>query len=192
MFNREKMKESYLFLAEGFEEVEALMTIDIMRRAGIEVTTVAIDNYEVVTGAHGVQVVADALIDEIGLSDPENLNGVEWLILPGGMPGASNLAECSQLVDALLAHNANEGKIAAICAAPAVVLNRHGLLQGRRATCYPGFECPGTTLTAERVTVDGNIVTANGPSSASNFALEIVRQTKGDEAAIQVAAGMLF
>jgi len=186
------MKESYLFLAEGFEEVEALMTVDIMRRAGMEVTTVAIDNYEVVTGAHGVQVVADALLDEIDLADPDILSNVDWLILPGGMPGSSNLSECRPLIDALLAHNANGGKIAAICAAPAVVLNRHGLLQGRRATCYPGFECPGTALTAERVTIDRNIVTANGPSSASNFALEIVRQSKGDEAAIQVAAGMLF
>lgn len=186
------MKESYLFLAEGFEEVEALMTVDIMRRAGMEVTTVAIDNYEVVTGAHGVPVVADALLDELDLTSADALDNVEWLILPGGMPGASNLSACAPLVSALKAHNSCGGKIAAICASPAVVLSAHGLLVGRRATCYPGFECQGASLTAERVTVDRNIVTANGPSSASNFALEIVRQSVGDEAAIQVAAGMLI
>ena len=186
------MKESYLFLADGFEEVEALMTVDIMRRAGMDVTTVAVDNYEVVVGAHGVHVVADALLDDVDLDDADTLANIEWIILPGGMPGSSNLSECRPLVNALIRHNAEGGKIAAICAAPAVVLGQHGLLKGRRATCYPGFECPGATLTAERVTVDGNIVTANGPSSASNFALEIVRQSKGDEAAIQVTAGMLF
>ena len=106
------MNTSFVFLANGFEEVEALTTIDIMRRAGMEVVTVSINDTLEAEGAHGVTVKADALISEV------NLNNAEWLICPGGMPGASNLAACKPLTNALIAQNSKGGKIAAICASP--------------------------------------------------------------------------
>lgn len=180
---------SFLFLADGFEEIEALATIDVLRRADIDVTTVSIKHDAVVTGAHGIPVVADVTFKQA------DFGGADWLILPGGMPGASHLHDFGALGDLLRVH-AGKGRIAAICASPAVVLAPTGLLDGRRATCYPGFEtalvAAGAIHVADsRVVTDGNIVTANGPSSAIPFALEIVRLTKGDKVAADVAAGML-
>ena len=130
------MKRSYLFLAPGFEETEALATVDVMRRAGMEVLTVAInpENSEKVCGAHGVVVVADLLPEDADFTD------VEWLICPGGMPGAQNLADSRIVTEALRAHAAKGGKIAAICASPALVLAPLGILDGREATCYPGMQ----------------------------------------------------
>ena len=182
------MKTSYLFLADGFEEIEALATVDILRRAGIEILTVSITADRNVKGAHGVTVVADSLFSEIDLSD------AEWLIAPGGLPGSTNLHECEPLNDALKAHNSRGGKIAAICAAPAFVLAPIGILDGHDATGYPG-----TTTESEAIrwqespaVTSGNIVTGNGPASALRFALAIIASTKGEEAANQVAAGMLL
>ncbi len=125
------MNTSFVFLANGFEEVEALTTIDIMRRAGMEVVTVSINDTLEAEGAHGVTVKADALISEV------NLNNAEWLICPGGMPGASNLAACKPLTNALIAQNSKGGKIAAICASPSVIFGPLGLLEGKHAVCYP-------------------------------------------------------
>lgn len=180
--------KNFLFLADGFEEIEALSTVDILRRAGMEVHTVSIKHDHTVTGAHGVTVTADLTFKEADFS------GADWLILPGGMPGASNLHDFSALNDLLKVHS-GKGRIAAICAAPAVVLAPLGLLDGRDATCYPGFDdalkAGGAHHKDARVVVDGNIVTANGPSSATKFALEIVRLTISDQTADQVAAGML-
>ena len=121
------MNTSFVFLANGFEEVEALTTIDIMRRAGMEVVTVSINDTLEAEGAHGVTVKADALISEV------NLNNAEWLICPGGMPGASNLAACKPLTNALIAQNSKGGKIAAICASPSVIFGPLGLLEGKHA-----------------------------------------------------------
>lgn len=181
--------KNFLFLADGFEEIEALATVDILRRAGMEVHTVSIKREPVVTGAHGVSVVADLTFKEADFSD------TDWLILPGGMPGASNLHEFGALNDLLRVH-ADKGRIAAICASPAVALAPTGLLSGRKATCYPGFEtalvAAGAIPVDSRVVTDGNIVTGNGPSSAFPFALEIVRLTKGDDTAREVASGMLI
>lgn len=181
-------KNTFLFLGDGFEEIEALATVDIMRRAEMPVVTVSVNPTAVVTGAHGVVVTADTVISEVELSD------AEWLICPGGMPGASNLAACEKLISALQAQNAKGGKIAAICAAPAVVLAPSGVIDGKQATCYPGFEgAMGKAIyTDEYVVVDGNVVTACGPGAATAFALTIVSQTKGQETADQVAAGMLL
>ena len=120
------MTTSYIFLATGFEEIEALTTVDIMRRAGMHVLTVSIEDTPQVAGAHGIPVVADTCISDIDFSQ------AEWLILPGGMPGATNLAACAPLCDALKAHAAKGGKIAAICASPAVVLAPLGLLAKKR------------------------------------------------------------
>ncbi|MCH5219773.1 MAG: DJ-1/PfpI family protein [Muribaculaceae bacterium] len=179
---------NFLFLANGFEEIEALATVDVLRRAGMEVTTVSINHERLVAGAHGIEVHADVTFKEADFA------GADWLILPGGMPGATHLHNHHEL-DALLKVHAAKGRIAAICASPAVVLAPTGLLNGKNATCYPGFEdalvAGGANPVSRRVVVDGNIVTGNGPASAIPFALEIVRLTVGDAAADQVAAGML-
>lgn len=180
--------KNFLFLADGFEEIEALATTDILRRAGMDVTIVSINHNNIVTGAHGVPVIADITFKEADFS------GSDWLILPGGMPGASNLHDHSELNNLLKVHS-TKGRIAAICASPAVVLAATGLLEGKKATCYPGFEtalvAAGAKHVDTRVVADGNIVTANGPASATPFALEIVRLTKGDQTAEEVASGML-
>ena len=182
------MKKSYLFLANGFEEIEAIATVDILRRGGLDVTTVSVTDSLDVTGAHGICVKADISINECS-------NDVLWLILPGGLPGADNLLACQVLVDMLKKHHEANGRIAAICAAPAVVLAQIGLLQGKNATSYPGFENlltqNGATATHQRVTVDSNFVTANGPSSAIPFALKILELTLSEDDALSVAKGML-
>lgn len=182
------MKSSYLFLATGFEEVEALTPVDVLRRAGMDVKTVSIYPTKEVVGAHGVTVKADLTFDEVDFAE------CDWLILPGGMPGATNLYDYKPLCSLLLKHNTEGGHIAAICAAPAVVLGELGLLDGKEATCYPGFEsvAPQAVFQERRVVVSGNIVTANGPSSALVFALTIVAESKGDSDAKKVGEGMLF
>ncbi len=183
------MKRSYLFLAPGFEETEALATVDVMRRAGMEVLTVAInpENSEKVCGAHGVVVVADLLPEDADFTD------VEWLICPGGMPGAQNLADSRIVTEALRAHAAKGGKIAAICASPALVLAPLGILDGREATCYPGMQPESDKIVmrdAPVVALD-NLITGNGPASTLAFALAIVRRSCGDAVAQQIGCGML-
>lgn len=184
------MKRSYIFLATGFEEIEALATADVMRRAGMEVLLVSIYKNLAVTGANGITVEADMMVTDADFTD------AEWLIVPGGMPGASNLHDDAEVNTILKKHAANGGRIAAICAAPAVVLAPLGLLKGLKATCYPGFEealaSGGADYQAtERVVRDGNIITGNGPSSAILFGAAIVDHTLGTEAARTVTDGML-
>lgn len=184
------MKTSYLFLAEGFEEIEALTVVDVMRRAGMEVVTVSIDGKPTVKGAHNITVTADALIDKIDTSD------AEWLILPGGMPGSTNLAANATLSDMLQQHNLRQGRIAAICAAPAVVLAPLGIVRGQEATCYPTFKADlekgGATYVDTRVVESAQLITANGPSSALILALNIVAHSLGNDVASSLASGMLI
>lgn len=183
------MSESFLFLAEGFEEIEALTAIDVMRRAGMDLKTVSITRALQVKGAHGVIVNADLLYDNTLFSS------AKWLVLPGGMPGATNLYEFAPL-QGLLRRQAESpsGRIAAICAAPAVVLGQLGLLKGHKATCYPGFEdlLEGVELMDAPVVVDGKYVLGNGPANALLWALHIVKEEKGLSAAEAVAGGMLL
>ncbi|MBR1804424.1 MAG: DJ-1/PfpI family protein [Muribaculaceae bacterium] len=182
------MNNNYVFMADGFEEIEALATVDVMRRAGMEVTTVSINPTTEVTGAHGVKVMADTTIDTI------DANEADWLILPGGMPGATNLRQCRPLCEALLQHHAREGHIAAICASPTIVLATLGLLKDREATCYPGMqnhEC-GVQWSDAMVVTDGHIVTGRGPAAACDFGLTIVALSCGPETADEVAEGMLL
>ncbi len=185
------MKKSYVFLANGFEEVETLTVIDILRRAGVEVITVSIDDAPFTTGAHGVSVAAD-----LGYTEVQGFNDADFLILPGGMPGASNLASFAPLNALLKSHNADGGNIAAICAAPAVVLAPLGILKGKKAICYPGFEDKlkeaGAKLGNPPVCVDGNIVTSNGPASAIPFALTIASKAVGEQKAREVGEGLLY
>ena len=184
------MKKSYIFLATGFEEIEAMATADVMRRAGMEVSLVAIKGNRNVTGAHGVTVATDMVLEGADVVD------ADWLIFPGGMPGSQNLHDDAPLMDVLQRHADAGGRYAAICAAPAVVLAQAGLLRGHRATCYPGFEellaKGGATYVSDaRVVTDGNVITANGPSSAIPFGLAIVQATLGPGAAQSIADGML-
>ncbi|MDE7111005.1 MAG: DJ-1/PfpI family protein [Muribaculaceae bacterium] len=178
--------KSFVFLAPGFEEIEAVASIDIMRRAGMEVTTVAVtaDGSEAVEGAHGVPYVADVHIAELE-------GDADWFVLPGGMPGATNLYENERLVTLL---KEREGGIAAICAAPAVVLGQLGLLEGKPATCYPGFEelCKGAEMTGAPVVSVPGLITAKGPAFAMDFGLAIVTACLGEEKSEEVARGMLF
>ncbi|MBQ3063284.1 MAG: DJ-1/PfpI family protein [Clostridia bacterium] len=167
----------YMFLANGFEEIEALCPLDLLRRAGVEVTTVGVGS-DTVMGAHGIPVIADIPEGMFADSRPE------MIILPGGMPGSKNLDE-SRTVDMALAAASRQGAlIAAICAAP-MVLGHRGLLADREAICYPGFESEltGATISAKRVVRDGNIITAAGMGVALEFGLELVAALKGREVA---------
>lgn len=183
------MKHSYLFLAPGFEEIEALATVDVLRRADMNVITVAVtDKEKTVAGAHGVKVEADVHINDTDLSN------AEWLICPGGMPGASNLAANAKVTAALTAQFKKGGKIAAICASPALVLEPLGILAGREATCYPGMEGYIKTGIAQEtpVVAHDTLITGNGPATTIRFALAIVRNSKGDKAAEEVGSAMLY
>jgi len=184
------MKHSYLFLATGYEEVEALATVDVLRRAGMELTIVSIHKDRLVTGAHGITVAADKTMADVDLKD------ADWLICPGGLNGAINLYNDAVLTNALKEHFANGGHIAAICASPGVVLAPLGILNGRKATAYPGFEEEltkgGAIPTGQRVTIDGNVITGNGPASTLPFAYAIVEATLGTDKAKEVADGMLY
>ncbi len=182
------MKTSFVFFADGFEEVEALTCVDVMRRAGMPVVTVSINPGLEVTGAHGVKVLADSLWEDNDYSD------AEWLVLPGGIPGAPNLAAHEALCDALVAQEERGGKVAAICASPAVVLGPLGILMDRAAVCYPGLEdtVEGVKWQRSAVAVDGNVVTGNGPAAAAPFALTLVAQSLSHDKAEEVANGMLL
>lgn len=183
------MRESYLFLADGFEEIEALTPVDVMRRAGMNIKTVSITNSLQVRGAHGVTINADLIYDNTLFDNPE------WLILPGGMPGAQNLHDFAPLYGLLKKQvEAANGLIGAICASPAVVLGQEGFLKGRKATCYPGFE--DMLIDAEykdvKVIADDKFVLGNGPATALQWALAIVKKSLGEEKANSVANQMLL
>ena len=178
----------YVFLADGFEEIEALAPVDVMRRAGLPVTMVSVTDNRVVNGAHGIPVVADASFGELDYAD------AALLFLPGGLPGATNLEAHADLGELLQAKAKEEGVIlSAICAAP-LVLGGLGLLQGKQATCYPGFEdtMAGATYTAAKVTADGNIFTACGPGAAWELGFTFVEHFCGATKADELRKGMQF
>lgn len=183
------MKKTYLFLADGFEETEALATVDLLRRAGLAIETVSVSETLAVRGSHGIEVAADIMLadcpDEAAL-----------YICPGGMPGSSNLAANARVCELLSAQHERGGRVAAICAAPAVVLAPLGILDGYDATCYPGFEeglmAGGAHYKKQRVVVDRKTITANGPSSVIPFALSIIEALDSQDKADEVAAGILL
>ena len=177
----------YVFLATGFEEVEALAPIDVCRRAGLEVKTVSITDDLAVVGAHGVPVVADSLFDDNDYSD------ADMLFLPGGMPGSTNLDAHEGLRQVILAHNKAGKALAAICAAPLVYGNL-GLAQGKKMTCYPGFEkfLAGATYTAALVERDGLMFTGKGPAAALALGYMIVEHFCGKDVADQLRQGMMY
>lgn len=168
---------NYLFLDNGFEEIEAITTIDLLRRAGIELTTVSITGKEMVLGAHNIVVKADELFDDIDFS------GAEMLILPGG---PSHLDQHAGLCELLKVHNEANKLIAAICAAPSV-LGRLGILKGKQATCYPGFEnALGESYVGGLVVESKNIITAKGPGLTADFAFCIIEKLAGSDVADDV------
>ena len=187
-------KKVLAFLADGFEEVEAITPIDYLRRAGIEVTVAAIGKEKAVTGSHKIKIEADTTI--AALAQAGQLNAASWdgTFVPGGMPGSSNLAACAE-AGGFFKEMAAAGKlIAAICAAPAVFLAPLGLLKGKKFTCYPGKEKEvngGIWLTDKAVT-DGNLVTSRGAGTAAIFALAIIEMLAGKDAAKSVSEAVLL
>ena len=174
----------YILLADGFEEIEALCPLDLLRRAGIDAKTVSVTEKRVVTGSHGISVTAD-------LTAENSLSDIEMLVLPGGMPGTKHLDE-SPLVRAAVNYAAeHQLPIGAICAAPSV-LGHAGILRGLRATCYPGFEpeLTGAILTDAAVVTDGSVTTARGAGVAIEFALELVAGLTTPELAEQIREGI--
>lgn len=170
------MKKIAAMLADGFEEVEALAVIDILRRAGIEITMISImENRNQVVGAHGITVTADALLDDITFS------GYDGIFLPGGMPGTDNLDKCNELCDVISEFNNENKLLVAICAAPKVY-GRLGILRGRKATCFPGFEREllGAEIVYDRVVCDGNVVTGRGMGTAIDLGLKLVAMLKNE------------
>lgn len=181
------MSKSFLFLADGFEETEALTTVDILRRAGMDIKTVSITASREVRGAHGVEVRADLTFKEA------DFGGSDWLITPGGMPGASNLHSFAPLNDLLKIHH---GRLASICASPSLVLGPTGVLRGIPATCYPGMEeelVKGGGIYEEKpVVVTDRIITAHGPGATPAFALAIVAATFGESHAREIAKAFMY
>jgi len=180
-------KKVYVFLADGFEEIEAITPIDVLRRADIEVCTVSISTKKEVTGAHAITITADCLFTEQDFSD------ADLMILPGGMPGSLNLNAHKDL-SKLLIDSSKQGKlIGAICAAP-LVLGQNNLLKDKKATCYPGFQDKliQANYTGSAMEVSDNIITANGVGSAMKFALQLVSMLLNKEKAQELAEKMLI
>ncbi len=173
-------------LAEGFEEIEAITIVDVLRRAELEVKTCHLREANV-TGAHRLTVKAELSIESV---DAKN---VSMVVLPGGMPGSSNLAENQRVLEIVKSVSAAGGYVAAICAAP-MVLAAAGLIKGRRVTCYPGFEgkLDGASVSKDKVVVDGKVITGNGPGSAIPFALKLVELLRGKAVADELAKGLLW
>lgn len=177
----------YVFLADGFEEIEALATVDILRRCELEVKTVSITDSLEVCGAHKIKVLADIKAVDVNESD------LEAIVLPGGLPGADNLENCNFVTD-LVEKSVKEGKtIAAICAAPKI-LGVLGLLDGIKATCYPGFEARlfGAKVSRKSVVCDKNFITAKGAGVTHEFALAIATALKKGVSAKRVLGGMFY
>ena len=181
------MAKAYEFLANGFEDIEALAPVDILRRGGVEVKTVSISNSLMVKSANGITVKADLLFDEV-----DDFFDADILMLPGGMPGAANLNLHEGLRKLLVEQNEKGERLGAICAAP-MVLGSVGVLRGKHATCYPGFEkrLTGAEYTGELCTIDGNITTGKGPAAAFIYGFAILEQLTSAAIAKDVKDGML-
>lgn len=181
------MKHVYAFLADGLEEIECLAVVDILRRAGVEVTMVSIMGGLEVTGAHGIRIGCDRLIGEI------DFDAADVLFLPGGLPGTTYLSECALLTNNVVRFFEEGKRIAAICAAPSI-FGTLGLLQGKRATCYPGFEdkLKGAVVTGEPVVTDGNVTTAKGMGAAFDLGLELVSLLVDEETAEKLGKAIMY
>lgn len=181
------MSRVYAFLADGFEETEAIAVIDLIKRGGIDIEMVSVMGRKEVVGAHNIKIEADSLVEDI------DIDNADMLFLPGGMPGTTNLAACTRLCDAIVRYNNAGKKLAAICAAPSV-FGELGVLEGKKATCYPGFEekLKGATYVGDKAVTDKNVSTARGMGAAIELGLEIVRVFEGEEKSKEVAESIRF
>jgi 4-methyl-5(b-hydroxyethyl)-thiazole monophosphate biosynthesis len=182
------MKKICVHLAKGFEEIEAVSIIDVLRRAGLKVLSVSVTGEQVVYGAHDIPIVSDILFEELDYE-----NDVEMIVLPGGIPGAINLREHEGLCSQILNFHDSGKPLAAICAAP-LVLGELGLLKDKKAVCYPGFEkhLKGAIVGNEPAVKSGSIITGRGVGTALDFSLQIVEMLKGIEMADKLKAQMLI
>ena len=174
------MKKISVFLADGFEEIEGLTVVDILRRAGVQVHMVSITGEKTIHGSHQIDVQADCLFEEMDFSD------TEMLVLPGGMPGTRNLMNHRGLQELLRAYHEKGSYIAAICAAPSVF--------GRRACCYPSFEekLEGAEVVRDQVCADGHIITSRGMGTAIPFALKLTALLCGEEKAEEISRSIIY
>lgn len=181
------MKQVCVFLADGFEEIEGLTVVDILRRAGVQVDTVSISGDKTIHGAHHIDVQADFLFEEMDFGQ------ADMLVLPGGMPGTRNLMNHKGLQELLKAYHEKAKYIAAICAAPSI-FGRLGFLKGRKACCYPSFEekLEGAEVTHDPVSVDGHIITSRGMGTAILFALKLTGLLCGAEKAEEIGRSIIF
>lgn len=191
------MKGIYVFLADGFEISEALTTVNMLRRGGVNVKTVSIYDDRIVTSSNRIPVIADMAFGEFKASTSFGpCLPTDVMIFPGGMPGSSNLAAFGKLMDIMQQHYSEGGTVAAICAAPSVVLTLLADITGKKMTCYDGFEeaitAKGAEYVKEGVVVDGNMITGRGPGWAVEFGLAILAHVKGQETADKVKAALML
>ena len=181
------MKKIAVFFGEGFEEIEALTVVDICRRAGIEVDMVSITGREVVTGSHRIAVGMDMQFEEVDFTT------LDMLVLPGGMPGTRNLEAHAGLMEQVDSFYGAGKLVGAICAAPSIFGHR-GMLKGRKACCFPGFEkdLEGAEVTMNKVSVDGHVITSRGMGTAMDFGLRIVAILCGEEVAQELSAKIIY
>lgn len=179
-------KKVLIILAEGFEEIEAVTIIDVLRRAELDVTVAGVGAQKI-KGAHAIEVSADVLLDQYH-------DTPDAVILPGGMPGSENLGKSAKVNEIVKKIHAQKKLVGAICAAPAVALGPTGVLDGKKATCFPGFEkqLPASTKFSEdRVVLDGNVLTSRGPGTAFEFSLKVAELLSGKHTAEQLKERML-
>ena len=181
------MKKIAIFFAEGYEEIEALTVVDLCRRAGIWVDMVSVTDSLQVTGAHGIPVVMDKMLAEV------EFDTLDMLVLPGGMPGTRNLEQVPLLMEQVKAFAAAGKNIAAICAAPSV-FGHLGLLEGKNACCYPGFEeeLTGANVMFHPCEADGNIITSRGMGCAIDFSLKIIEKLENDDTASKIGRQIIY
>ena len=181
------MAKVYIFLANGFEEIEGLTVVDLLRRANIDITMVSITGELFVTGSHMIMTKADVLFENADFSH------ADMLVLPGGMPGTKYLAEHAGLDQLLKKFHSKGKKLSAICAAPSV-LGSKGLLKGKKATCYPGYEdvLLGASIKNDAVVADGNIITSKGLGTAMDFSLALIKDLAREAEAAKIAKGIQY
>lgn len=181
------MSKVYIFLAEGYEEIEALTVVDLLRRAEIDIQMVSMIGKKKVTGAHGISVEADVLYEMIEVEE------ADMLVLPGGMPGTKNLMCHGDLVYKLKKFYSGGKPVAAICAAP-MILGENGMLEGRKAVCYPGFEeyLKGATIAEAEAVTDRNVITSRGLGTAIEFAAEIIKYLISAEKAQEIKDSVIY
>lgn len=182
------MATALVLLADGFEEIEAVTIVDVLRRADVRVTTASLRT-KTVAGAHGIAIEADGLLEEL-LSGPSQPAVFDALVLPGGMPGSKHLRDDARVMELVRQHAFASRIVAAICAAP-IALEAAGVLRGKAATGYPGYALESANYRDERVVTDGNIITSRGPGTALEFALTLVERLVSVDRAVQLREAMV-